>query len=108
MRRWSSRRRLWVAGFVAVVAVLVTVPSSSAISGSQKWAIVLCNFNNETQQPSFTNYGDMFTGTGSSSLDWVDYWRDNSYGNLDVSATTVTGWHTIPESRDAWEAKTRL
>jgi hypothetical protein len=50
----------------------------------------------------------MFQGTGSSNLDFVDYWRDNSYGKLDVSATTVTGWHTIPETRDQWEAKSRF
>jgi hypothetical protein len=94
---------------VAVVGLLVAVPSSSAISGAQKWAIVLCNFTNQTAQPnSLTYYQQMFQGAGSSSLDFVDYWRDNSYSQVDVSATTVTGWHTIASTRDAWAAMNRF
>ena len=101
--------RLWLlVGVVALIGVLL-VPAGSAISGSQKWAIVLCNFSNQTAQPNpLAYYQQMFQGTGSSNLDFVDYWRDNSYGNLDVSATTVTGWHTIGETRDQWAAKSRL
>jgi hypothetical protein len=101
--------RLWtMVGAAALVAVLL-VPSGSAISGSQKWAIVLCNFSNQTAQPNpLSYYQQMFQGTGTSNLDWVDYWRDNSYGNLDVSATTVTGWHTLPETRDQWAGKSRF
>lgn len=109
MNRASFRRLRWLVGLTVLVSVLTVVPSGGAISGSQKWAIVLCNFTNNTAQPnSLTYYKQMFEGAGSSSLDFVDFWRDNSYGNLDVSATTVTGWHTIPETRDAWEAKSRF
>jgi hypothetical protein len=102
-------RRLWtLVGVAALIAVLF-VPSGAAISGSQKWAIVLCNFSNQTAQPNpLSYYQQMFQGTGTSNLDFVDYWRDNSYGNIDVSATTVTGWHTIPETRDQWAAKSRF
>jgi hypothetical protein len=101
--------RLWALVGVAALIAVFLVPSGAAISGSQKWAIVLCNFSNQTVQPNpLSYYQQMFSGTGSSNLDFVDYWRDNSYGNVDVSATTVTGWHTIPETRDQWAAKSRF
>ncbi|MFN2543938.1 MAG: Ig-like domain-containing protein [Actinomycetota bacterium] len=100
-------RRLTLLALLTVGALLIAPTAGKAISGGQKWAIVLCNFSDETQQPSFTNYNDMFQGTASSALDWVDYWRDNSYGQVDVSASVVTGWHTIPETRNEWIAKDR-
>jgi len=107
MRDALGRAR-WLLALAVVVAFAALPSTASPISGTHKWAIVLCNFSNQQAQPnSLSYYQDMFEGTGSSSYDWQDYWSDNSYGNLSVSGTTVTGWHTLSVTRDAWNASDR-
>lgn len=105
----AGRTKRSVAIILACAGILaISASTAHSITGAQKWAVVLCNFNNQTQQPSFTNYNNMFeTGASTSVLDVVDFWRDNSYGKLNVTDTAVTGWHTIPETRDAWEDRDR-
>lgn len=96
---------------LAAAIVLVALPTTaSPLSGTHKWAVVLCNFSNHTAVPSYTSsdyYERMFEGGGSSPFDFQRYWTDNSYGNLSAAGTTVTGWHTLGLTRDEWNALDR-
>ncbi len=94
---------------LAVVAAFAALPSTaSPISGTHKWAMVLCNFSNHQATPySISYYEQMFEGGGGSVYDFQRYWTDNSYGGLSAAGTTVTGWHTLSITRDAWIALSR-
>lgn len=90
-----------------IVASLVTAAPSSALTGTKRMLVVLCNFQNQDFAPSGTDdysrdyYRDMFSSQGAGKWGSYDYWRDISYGDLTLDATVV-GWYTIPKQRDAW------
>lgn len=61
-------------------------------TGSTKLLIILVNFNNTSTtytQTNFNGYAD----------DFEEYYRKNSYGKLNLAATT-TAWVTVPHSHD--------
>ena len=60
------------------------------------WAVLLCKFNDDSTEP-FTRdyYEDLFTSSGIGSQNMVDFFRDVSHGNLDLSDTRVFGWYTL-------------
>lgn len=109
--RARTGARLRRAGLFAVAA-LVLVPlapvPAHAVTGTQPWAIVLCNFSNHTATPNSIGYYErMFSDAGVGELNVLEYWRDVSYGNVSVSGSVVTGWHTVPQTRDQWMALNR-
>ncbi|HEX9697807.1 MAG TPA: hypothetical protein VGB64_16010 [Actinomycetota bacterium] len=99
------RARLLVALFC--FTLLSSLPSG-AVTGTQRWAIVLCNFSNHTATPnSISYYQRMFSDAGVGETNVLEYWRDVSYGRVSVSGTVVTGWHTLSQTRDQWVALNR-
>jgi hypothetical protein len=60
------------------------------------WAVLLCKFNDDSTEP-FTRdyYEDLFTSSGTGSQNMVDFFRDVSHGNVDLSDTRVFGWYTL-------------
>ena len=104
------RNTVRLVGLAAVIVLVALPATASSLSGTHKWAVVLCNFSNHTAMPSYTSsdyYERMFEGGGSSPFDFQRYWTDNSYGNLSAAGTKVTGWHTLGITRDAWGALDR-
>ncbi|MET9675697.1 hypothetical protein ABZY68_21760 [Streptomyces sp. NPDC006482] len=69
------------------------------VNPSSPWAILLCKFKDATTPPSLplTRFQEMFTSTGSNKHNMVDFFRDMSHGNIDVSASKVLGWYTLPQ-----------
>ncbi len=60
------------------------------------WAVLLCKFNDDSTEPFTTDYyDDLFTSSGVGSRNMVDFFRDVSHGNLDLSGTRVFGWYTL-------------
>jgi hypothetical protein len=66
-----------------------------AITGPQPWVNVLCKFADMTMafpaQPS--HYDDLM---GSASPGMNHYWREASYGLINIDGTQVTQWYTLP------------
>jgi hypothetical protein len=62
------------------------------------WAVLLCKFNDDSTEP-FTRdyYEDLFTASGVGSHNMVDFFRDVSHGNLDLSDSRVFGWYTLTQ-----------
>ena len=79
------------------------------------WAIVLCRFKDvpTDPRPGFP-YRDFISESGSGGL--FDYWRDVSYGALDLAGSAVFGWLDMSYSftrdgglpRQAWMEQARL
>lgn len=102
-------RRLMLAALAAAALGVVVPSSASALTGARPFVVVLCNFSNQTaqpQQPSY--YQQMFTTAGNGTLNAVEYFRDVSYGNVDLSGTVVRGWYTLGVTRDEWAAMSRV
>src|SRR5687767_11387754 len=102
--RRGAHRLLAAAVGVLTLAVLLQQP---ALAGhgptSHPWAVVLCNFSNNQAQPNTLSYYErMYTDAGVGEGNLVEYWRDISYGNTSLSGSRVTGWHTVPHTRDEW------
>lgn len=92
----AVRRVLALLTFVAIAAVMAssggaTPPPPPPISaGNHPWIVTLCKFTDLSTEPSTytpSYFDQMFGGTGSSSLDFVDWWSQISYGNINVNNT---------------------
>src|SRR5690349_20230736 len=69
------------------------------VRGPTPWALVLCRFSNvpELTLP-VSVFSDFVSETGVGKGGVFDYWRDISYGAVDLSGSIVTGWHTMQYS----------
>ncbi len=64
------------------------------------FAVVLCKFSDQPQEPRAPQfYKDCFTETGAGTGGAFDYWRDVSFGNLDLTGSRVFGWFTMPSHK---------
>lgn len=62
------------------------------------WAILACKWSdmpNEAKSISFLE--QMFTKSGRGTQNMVDFFDDNSYGNVDTGDSKVFGWLTLPK-----------
>ncbi|MFI6663176.1 hypothetical protein ACIBL8_47780 [Streptomyces sp. NPDC050523] len=72
---------------------------SPPVNPTSPWAILLCQFKDASTSPSLprTRFEELFTSTGSNKFNMVDFFRDMSHGNLDVSTSRVLGWYTLAQ-----------
>src|SRR5215831_2606962 len=74
---------------IPVADYRVTPPPQNA-----KWAIILCKPNDHSEEPlSADYYRNLFTESGAGTGGLFDYWRDQSYGNVDLTGSVVYGWY---------------
>lgn len=63
---------------------------------ASRWAILLCKFSDDTTSTvPLEHYQRLFTGVGAGSLNMVDFFREMSHGQLDLSGSQVFGWFTL-------------
>src|SRR5882724_11034338 len=72
---------------------------------ASQWAVILCKFSddNSPTQP-LTKYQRLFTGVGNGSFNMVDFFRDMSHGQLDLSGSQVFGWFTTSVKKSDYGA----
>lgn len=105
------RKQILAALLAATVAVFPSVsgvaaaPNSPALSGSQAWAVVLCQFSDTvgTQPHTVQWYQDFLTHSAPSHDGLWDYWHDISYGKIDLNGSQVItksdgSWNTLPNT----------
>src|SRR5258705_7302067 len=93
------RLRLLLSILGAAYMVLALAGSALALSGKQPLVVVLCKFTDQTDEPRNVQYfQDLFSETGAGESNVFDFWRDVSYGNLDLTGTVVKGWYTAPKT----------
>ena len=66
----------------------------------KRWAIVLCTFRDLAQSPRAVSlYEEFFTESGAGTLGAYDYWKDASYGGIDLAGSRVFGWFQLTHDR---------
>lgn len=81
--------------------------STSAVSGSQKWVTIPCQFADypggppAKSPPQPATWFQPLVGSGSTSYPGLNhYWREVSYNQINIDGSTViTNWHTLPQTR---------
>jgi len=69
------------------------------------WAVLRCKFKDDASEPyGRQRYDDLFTSSGVGKLNMVDFFRDMSHGQLDLSGSRVFGWYTLDMNRSAYLA----
>lgn len=69
------------------------------------WAVLLCKFKDDDSEPyGRQRYQDLFTSSGVGKLNMVDFFRDMSHGQLDLSGSRVFGWYTLDMNRSDYLA----
>jgi len=77
--------------------MVYTIENAAIWKGSKPFAVILCRFNDV---PAFA--GDcqeltiFISPSGRNNL--FDYWRDVSYGNIDLVGSEVFGWYIMSNS----------
>ena len=88
-------RRLLTYILCAVSIVAPMAGTAFALTGNQPLVIVLCKFTDQTDEPTDVKYfQDLFSETGAGESNVFDFWKDVSYGNVDLTGTVVKGWYT--------------
>lgn len=106
MSRAASRFTVIAAALALVgVCVMAARPTpAAAISGKQPLAVVLCKFKDKTDEPhDIAYYKEQYSETGAGKRGVFDYWKDVSYGKLDLTGTVVKGWYTVPYNVADWQ-----
>jgi hypothetical protein len=93
----TMRLRALIVTLLAMAGlVLAAAGGAAAISGKQPLAIVLCKFTDLTTEPQTAVYYEkLFNEKGAGQKGAFDYWRDVSYGKLDLTGTVVKGWYDV-------------
>jgi len=101
-------RTLLLLAVIAAMTASIAIASegrAAALSGKQPLIVVLCKFTDSQNEPKPVQYfQDMFSETGAGKHGVFDYWKDVSYGNLDLTGTLVKGWYTVPLTLAQWQA----
>jgi hypothetical protein len=68
-----------------------------------RWAVLLCKFADDPA-PTYPllHYQRLFTSVGAGSFNMVDFFRDMSHGQLDVSESQIFGWYTLNQNRSVF------
>jgi len=70
------------------------------------WAIILCQYPDEPAAPRDPAwFRELLCADGQGTGNLVDYWRDVSRGELDLSESQVFGWFDLPNTRASEIAK---
>ena len=70
----------------------------SQVRGSLAWVTILCRFADATHvTPHPVSHYEKLMGMAYPGLD--HYWRDLSYGNINLTGSRVVGWYNLPQPR---------
>ena len=71
---------------------------TEALTGTKRWVTILCRFADST---SITPYPvSYFSGLMAGTNPGMDhYWREVSYGNINLTGSQVVGWYNLPHPR---------
>jgi hypothetical protein len=110
LTRLRVSRRLGVLT-AAAASVVALVPATHAAAvparGTSGWSVLLCKFQDVSAQPQTPTYfSRMFGSAGAGMGGLYDFYRDQSFGKLLVSAS-VRGWYTMPYTKAQETPKSR-
>ncbi len=65
-----------------------------AVSGNTKWLTIACKFADVAEEPRPLAYFSQMYSAAYPGFD--HYWREASYGNINLVGSTAVGWYTMP------------
>jgi M6 family metalloprotease-like protein len=69
----------------------------TTVTGSQPWVSIMCKFPDVADEPHDLAF---FLGMFDNSPGRLDhYWRETSYGNIDLVGSTAAGWVILPNNQ---------
>ena len=70
---------------------------AKAVTGTTVWATIMCKFRDiATEQKPHSFFQGQY-GTSAGQLD--HYWREVSYGRINLTGSAAYGWFTLPQNR---------
>ena len=89
-----ARLGAWIA--ISIIACTVATDLSAVpFRGSVRFSVLLCRYTDSGDPPQTADFfREMFLKRGTGGL--ADYWRDLSSGGVNLDASVVRGWYTVP------------
>ena len=91
-------------------ARLAAAPLKTHLTGPQPFITILCKFADVDDEPMNQAYFDGLFGAARPGLD--NYWREVSYGQINLEGSRTVGWYTLSSPSTAYlavaEAEARL
>jgi hypothetical protein len=83
------------------------LPAQTPPVGPQPFITILCKFANTSAEPASPAHFEALLTGGADSLD--AYWREVSYGRINLAGSRVAGWYGLPAplsayTNEAWSA----
>lgn len=73
------------------------VMASAPVSGNTRWVTLMCKFGDiATEQKALAFFQSQY---GEAVGQLGHYWREVSYGKIDLSGSSAYGWFTLPQPR---------
>ncbi len=85
---------------VTTSGVSTAAVDTAAVTGSQPWVNLLCAFPDEPARSRDLGYFQSLFGGDAPELD--NYWREVSYGKINVAGSTSSDWKNLPKPRSAY------
>ena len=73
---------------------------SSIMTGERPWVTLLCRFAGSNSTPHARSWYEAIMGSSYPGM--IDYWRESSFGQLDLVRGDVVGWYDLPQPRSAY------
>ena len=75
------------------------VNSKTAVTGSKPWVVILCRYADWKDYTPFSKEeAEKIMGSVHPGMD--HYWREVSYGKINLEGSVVVGWYDLPHPRD--------
>ena len=91
-------------------APLAAAPLKNHLTGPQPFISILCKFADEGDEPMPRAYFEGLFGAARPGL--ADYWREVSYGQINLEGSRTVGWYALPRPSTEYlavaEAEARL
>ena len=76
-------------------SALPAIRRDTHLRGPQPWVTILCRFAETQFTPHFVSHYERMMGS-SEPGSLGHYWREVSYGNIDLTGSVVVGWYDLP------------
>ena len=79
-------------------SALPAAAANSQVRGSQAWVTILCRFADATDvTPYPVSHFEKLMGSAYPAMG--HYWKEVSYGNINLTGSVVVGWYNLPRPR---------
>ena len=76
------------------------VMAAAPVVGTTRWLTLMCKFSDVADEQKDQAFFQSQYGEGTGQLG--HYWREVSYGKIDLTGSTAHGWFTLPNPRSAY------